>query len=115
MSDLNINELKKNIEIMEGTFDKFGLEVLNVGVTFVDAYRGNKIDVYCEVMSKEAVDIYDDIYIKVNFYKLNNELLIMGSEGIDLDDFSGYNTVKIETIGKDLFTDAVKARLYISK
>lgn len=109
------NELKKNIEILDGTFSKFGLEVTNVGVDYADMLGGKGIKFYCEIMSN--VDLYEASYlkIKVNVYTADGNLISMGETSLNVDEFTGYDTIQVTVFHESIHDEAAKARVYMTK
>ena len=109
-------ELKKNIEVLEGTFSKFGLEVVNVGVEYGTWLLGGKgIMFYCEIMSNEDLPEGASYHVKVNVYDSNGNLISMSSESIDADEFVGYDTLSIKVCHESIHDEAAKARVYLTK
>ena len=88
-------ELKKNFEILDGTFSKFGFEVMNVGIEYADMLGGKGIKFFCEIMSNEDMPEDAIYHIKVNVYNNNGDLISMGSDMIDTNDFTGYDTLEV--------------------
>lgn len=108
-------ELSKNIEILDGTFSKFGLEVTNVGVVYAEMLGGNGIKFFCEIMSN--ADLLEDtrLNIKVNVYTASGNLISMGETLLNLDDFTGYDTIQVTVFHESIHDEAAKARVYITK
>lgn len=72
-------KLRKNITILDDTFSKVGLKVLNVGVEYVDLSEEQYIRFYCEVIASENYIQKDaKYYIKVNVYTEDGELICTG-------------------------------------
>lgn len=112
----NAIELKKNIEVLDNTFSKFGLKILNVGgLDYAEFLGGNGIKFFVEIMSDEDIDSDDYLQLKINVYDENDDLISMGSTGIDMSEFSGYDTVDLVVFADDIFERAVKARVYLAK
>ncbi|WP_026661852.1 hypothetical protein [Butyrivibrio proteoclasticus] len=109
------NELKKNIEILDKTFDKFGLKVLNVGVKYANMVGGKGIKFYCEVMSDENLSEDINLKIKINVYSNDGSLISMGDGTLIGKDFTGYDTFMIVVFHEMIHTEAAKARVYLTK
>ena len=111
----NENELKKNIDIMQMTFEKFGLDVLNVGLTYQKMLGGNGIKFFVEILSNESFDPNQTFYIKINVYDKDGILISMGSKYFNGKSFSGFDTFDIAVFHESIWQNAVKARVYLTK
>lgn len=109
------NELSKNIDILTPTFDKFGLEVMNVGIQYADMLGGHGIRFFVEIMSDKELEETSHINIKANVYDSNGRLITMGSMGFSPKDFSGYDTIQVTAFGDTIWDNAAKARIYATK
>lgn len=108
-------ELKKNIDILEGTFSKFGLEVINVGVEYANMLGGKGIKFFCEIMSNETLPEKTHFNIKINVYNANGDLISMGSKMMSTDQYMGYDTFEIAVFHKSIHDEAAKVRIYLTK
>lgn len=108
-------ELKKNVDILDGTFSKFGLEVMNVGVAYADMVGGKGIRFYCEIMSNEDLPTDQNFNIKVNVYDKNGDLISMGSEILDPKKFTGYDTILVAVFHETIHEEAAKVRIYLTR
>ena len=111
----NANELKKNIDIIQATFEKFGLEVLNVGLEYQGMLGGNGIKFYVEILGNEELDPDTWYEVKINVYDKDGGLISMDSEMFLGDSFSGFDTMAVAVFGENIWQDAAKARIYFTK
>ena len=111
----NANELKKNIDIIQKTFEKYGLEVLSVGLEYQGMLGGNGIKFYVEVLGNETLDPDQTFDLKINVYDKSGSIISMGSYYIDGEDFSGFDTYEIAVFHETIWQDATKARIYLTK
>lgn len=109
------NELRKNIEILDGTFAKFGLEVTNIGVQYGDYIGGKGIKFFCEVMASGDFSVTSNLKIKVNVYSADGKLISMGDTTMYVDKFSGYDTFIVVVFHETIHDEAAKARIYMTK
>ena len=94
------NELKKNTDIMEMTFKKFNLRVLQYSY---HPYSDEDAD--CELII-ELVNLYDE----------KGEIFLTESYYIDSENFAGYDTFKISLYNNsNTLIMAKTARVYMSK
>lgn len=108
-------ELKNNTEIIQSTFDKFKLNIIQ----FVyKPYSENDADciLIIEVSSCEGEDVTENAYIKINLYDDEGSIIMTQSHYISAEDFAGYDTFEILLYkdGKTL-DEAKSAKLYMSK
>lgn len=111
----NAIELKKNIDIIQTTFEKFGLEVLNVGLEFQDMFGGKGIKFYIEILGNENLESSEAYNVKVNVYDKDGGLIAMGSNPFRTDVFSGFDTIVVTVFNETIWQEAVKARVYLTK
>lgn len=108
-------ELKKNTDVMEMTFKKFNLQLIQFSY---HPYSDNDADCdfLVELMSEDGDAIVDSVYLKINLYDENGDLFLNEYEFINHEDFSGYDTFKINLYdnGRTLL-EAKSARIYMSK
>ncbi|MEF9985472.1 MAG: hypothetical protein RR847_05060 [Bacilli bacterium] len=107
--------LKENIEILHNTFEMNNIQILNVGVK---EYDENDADctILVEMSSINGIDIPNDFYIKINLYDENGEIYLSESCFNFKENFSGYDTVKIDCFDdKKTLTKAASGRLFLVK
>ena len=106
------NELKKNTDIMEMTFKKFNLRVLQYSYSDEDA----DCELIIELVTMEGDSMTDDASIKVNLYDEKGEIFLTESYYIDSENFAGYDTFKISLYNNsNTLIMAKTARVYMSK
>lgn len=106
-----LNELKKNTEILEMTFEKAGLQLIQQSWQS-DEDTDGWLDFYIEVTGDP--DKIDDKYvtIKVNLYDASGDILSMESTSIGVEEFSGYETKHMRFYTDGLLCKACKARVF---
>ena len=120
LKDIEIleQELAKNTEILDYTFDSLNLKPLSV------AYSGNtnngSLTTFVEFVSQDSgkkIFLKRDencIYFKINLYE-DNKLLCSYSQYYAAKNFNGYDTIKIRVDFCNAITRATSARLFVSK
>lgn len=109
------NELKKNTDIMEMTFKKFNLRVLQYSY---QPYSNEDADCrfIIELVTMQGDSMTDDASIKVNLYDEKGEIFFTNSYYIESDDFAGYDTFEINLYNNsNTLIRAKTARVYMSK
>ena len=111
MSKNCLTELKKNTEILEMTFDKAGLQVIQQSWQVTNDTDG-WLDFYIEVTGDP--DKIEDEYltIKANLYDAEGEILTMGFATIKKAVFTGYETKHIMFYDDGLLFKACKSRVF---
>ena len=111
MSKNCLTELKKNTEILEMTFDKAGLQVIQQSWQIANDTEG-WLDFYIEVTGDP--DKIEDKYltIKANLYDADGEILSMGFATIEQAVFTGYETKQIMFYDDGLLFKACKSRVF---
>ena len=111
----NAKKLRSNIETIQSTFDKYGLEVTGTGASFADCLGGHAAKFYIEIAGNPKV-VADNLYMKVNVYDEDNQLLGSGScnKSIDLGSFSGFDTYEVTVISSTIWQEAHKAKVYLA-
>lgn len=108
-------ELKRNTDVMEATFRKHNLKILQFSY---QPYADDDAD--CEMLIEIGTikdeDLTENVRIKVNLYNEYGELYDTSSGMIVAEDFDGYDTLKIHLYnnGRTLI-EAKSARVYLSK
>ncbi len=111
----NLQTLRKNIQVVEGSFGEFGLEVTGTGCNFSKFMGGNGAEFFIEVAGNKAFETPEDVQIKVNVYNADNGILASGYEKIKLKGKIYCETYRIVTIGKEVWGSAVKAKVFLSR
>ena len=107
-------ELKKNTDIMEVTFKKFNLQVLQISY---HPYSDDDADceLIIELTTIDGDSILGDPRIKINLYDENGDIFFNTEEYIDGDEFAGYDTIKIALYNNSrTLLEAKSARVYAS-
>lgn len=106
-----LNELKKNTEVLDMTFEKAGLQIIQQSWQSA-VYSDGWLDYYIEVTGEP--DKIGDKYvtIKVNLYDTNGDILTMETGVIEIKLFSGYETKHITFHDDGLLYKACKARVF---
>lgn len=108
------NELKKNTEILENSFEQFNLKVLSV------AYSGSKYDgdisFWIEIAAINGTKImrmkgYSCLEIKLNFYE-NDKLICSAKIQKYKDCFTGYDTLNGSAGVINLIQRATRVRIF---
>ena len=111
----NEKRLKKNVQILESTFSKVGFEVKNVGVQYAQMIGGAGIKFFCEVLAIADIPLDEQFNIKINVYDKNGDLISMGSESFNSNNFTGYDTFAIAVFHDTIHANAAKAKIYLTK
>ena len=112
------HELAKNTEILEITASKFNIKILNIAYN-ADCQNGT-IDAYIEFMTLDGNAIRKaknsiGLEFKINFYK-ESKLLYSALYYFDddyIDNFSGYDTIRISSYYTNLIEQATSARIFV--
>ncbi len=107
-------ELKKNTEIIENTFNKYNLKVLQYSYTD----GGIKYDdciFYIEISSLEDTTLTEDVKIKLNLYDENGEIVSSKDELILAEKFEGYDTINIKINFCRALSRSKTARVFLIK
>ncbi len=113
-------ELKKNTQIIQTTFNKFNLQVMQVGYRPYAEDGDDDPDADCdfmvEISSLDNGPMKSNAYIKINLYDENGDLIDHDNKFINADEFTGYDTFKI-MMANDSKTliRAKSAKVYMSK
>ena len=108
-------ELKRNTDVMETTFRKHSLKILQFSY---QPYSDDDAD--CEMLIEIGTikdeDLTENVLVKVNLYNEYGEIYDTSSKMILADDFDGYDTLKIHLYnnGRTLI-EAKSARVYLSR
>lgn len=111
----NLKRLRGNIEAVQSTFDKYGLEISSTGASFADCLGGPAAEFFIEIIEKEKKS-NDKVYIKVNVYDENNQLIGSSASlsALDLGKFSGFDTYEVTVISSSMWQEAYKAKVYLA-
>ena len=105
-----LNELRKNTEVLEMTFEKAGLQVIQQSWQTCNIDGG--LDFYIEVTGDPDKITDEYITIKANLYDANGEILKMQFGAIEIEKFSGYETKNLMFYDEGLLYKACKARVF---
>lgn len=87
-------ELKKNIEIIDRSFEANNLQIMQMSVQPCGEDDAD-CNIYLELSTISGNTIPNDIVIKINLYDEDEELFMVEECPIDKDDFNGYDTFRI--------------------
>ena len=112
-------ELKKNTQIIQTTFSKFNLQVLQVGYRPYAEEGDDEPDADCdfmiEISSLDNAPMKCNAYIKINLYDENGDLIDHDNKLVIADEFSGFDTFKIMmTNDSKTLLRAKSAKVYMS-
>ncbi len=116
-SDYNkyAKSLKINTEVMEATFEKHNLQILQFAFQPIS---DEDADCTCivELSAIHGNHIDHDVAVKVNLYDKDGEIILAEEEYLYSEDFDGYDTVTVYLYdgGQALF-EAKSARIYAAK
>ena len=111
----NLQTLRKNIQVVEGSFGEFGLDVTGTGCNFSQFMGGNGAEFFIEVTGNKAFETPEEVQIKVNVYNADNGILASGSVRITLKGKIYCETYRIVTIGKEVWGSAAKAKVFMTR
>ena len=107
------NELNKNVEILNMTFEKLNVQVLNYG--FCKIENNGHMSFVIEVATLSNTELEDDVTIKVTLYDANNTIIDSDQGFIFVDDFLGYDTLTIHFYIDNVAFVAAKARVFATR
>lgn len=107
-------ELKKNIQLMESTFTRSNLQVINISCKPMFEDDDAKLKVFVELSTISGTRIPTNTSIKINLYDSEDELYTSDETLIMQDLFNGYDTISIDIYDEHTLEVAVKGRLYAS-
>ncbi|GEM_PF-3484501 len=114
-SDL-ANELRKNMDILESTFEQNNLQLLRYTLR---PYSDDDADcvLLIEFASLEKYHSPDGrLTIKANLYDKNDDLYLTSSHNIYLSDFSGYDTVELDLYDNQrTLLNAKSGRIFVTR
>lgn len=108
-------ELKKNTDVMDFTFAKFNLKVLQYAY---HPYSDDDADceLIIEIATIDGNAMTDSSSVKINLYDENGDIFFTTEEYIMEEDFAGYDTFKIKLYNNSrTLLEAKSARIYMSK
>ncbi|WP_027728635.1 hypothetical protein [Treponema sp. C6A8] len=111
--DFNPEEIKKYlksiVEIKQPTFDSFAIKLTNFAFSQIED------DGWFEFNYELEGQLEESVYIKLNFYDEDNNLLYTDKDFICNDDFSGFDTSTIALHEKNLAFNTKKILVYVTK
>lgn len=106
--------LKKNIEIMTPTFINNNLQIINTGMKRLSREDGD-FDYLIEISSITGGSIKRDLYINLNLYNSDGEIIFHDFVVVNRETFQGYDTISMCCyLDGEALLLAVKGRLYCS-
>lgn len=109
------NKLKKNIDVLENTFESNNLQILNFSIRADKEGQNGSVHFYLEISTIEGTRIARSLNIKLNLYDENDDIFFVQTQKLDSDCFNGYDTIEFYTFGYDRALDyATKGRLYVT-
>ena len=107
-------KLKKNIEIMTPTFEKNNLKIINTGMRRVGSYDGD-FEYLMEISSIKGSSIKRNLYVNLNLYNIDGDIILHEFSLIDSETFQGYETISIFcTLDGEALPLAANGRVYCS-
>lgn len=105
-------ELKRNTKLMEHTFEKFNLQVLQFTYRpCSDNDADCKLIIELETIDEEMME--DDASIKVNLYDENGEIILTQECFIDSEEFDAYDTFELSLYNNSrTLIEAKSARIF---
>ena len=91
--DEHLEVLKRNTEVVESTFEKFNLKLLDYAYLPSDGWSCCWYII--ELSTIEGTLMKEDAHIKINFYDKDGRLIYSEDEVLSKDDVDGYNTFKL--------------------
>lgn len=110
--DVIAQHLRKNIDVLDSTFEKYDLEVLSVGISHVDDYGWFQVVV--EILKKNSGKLGSSLDIKANCYD-EEGIIFSESTTIFNQNFSGYDTFIIYCQEDNLIYKTNKIRVFVVK
>lgn len=111
------NELRKNTEILDSTFEQYNLKILSVAYS-ASLPDGDDVKTWLEMIAIEGNKLQlpksvmiSCLEVKINFYK-NDRLLCSAATAIFPDKFNGYDTKEIHISQCGLISQATKVRIF---
>ena len=112
--NLIAKNLNKRVDVVESSFDNYGITVVTYGFCKIDEETGS-LDLLVEIEDESGFGIDQDLHLKVNLYDEDEEIIYSGGEYIYGDDFDGYDTIRIHMDEDGLAFNAVRCRIYMTK
>ena len=107
--------LKKNIEILENTFEVNNLQVLNVSVQACGEDDAD-CEIYVELVTIKGSKIPESLNVKINLYDKEDDSLMVPTVSIYENEFRGYDTIQFNCYRDNSTLKKVKkGRLYVVK
>lgn len=107
-------QLNKCAEVVEATFTKFNLQVLGYGFCGINENSG-WLQLLLEVALLPGEKLEDNVRIKANFYDEENTIIYSYEDYIDLEEFSGYDTINLCLNEDNLCFNMNKCRIFATK
>lgn len=102
------------IEVMQKTFDDYGLTVKQVNVVEPNEDDNNQITVIAELTAEGR--IHDTVLVKVNAYDADGNILAVEEVGrLERENFCGYNAMQTNLYDSRVVEKTEKIMLYAVK
>lgn len=111
MIENSLRELRKNTEVLDATFERAGIQVIQQSWQVTGGIEGG-LSCYVEVTGD--LDKIPDKYvtIKANLYDENGEIVKMHFSTIGKETFTGYETKEIMFYDEGILFRSCKARIF---
>lgn len=110
--DILAKQLRKNIDVLDSTFEKYDLKVLSVGISGVE--DDGWFQVVVEILKKNSGKLDASLDIKANCYD-EDGIIFSKSTTIFAQDFSGYDTFIVYCQEDNLIYKTNKIRVFLTK
>lgn len=112
--DILQKQLNKCVEVVEATFAKFNLQLLGYG--FCGINEGNGwLQLLLEIALLPGEKLEEDVRIKANFYDEENTIIYSYEGYLDIEEFSGYDTIDLCLNEDNLCFNTSKCRIFATK
>lgn len=109
---MNANELLKNIDIMEGTFEKIGLDIMSINVR-EQGETDNDISLFMELTGE---NLESDFKITYVFYDPEGLVFESTESYIRKNDFVGYLVIKENfNYSREFLSKVSSGRIFAAK
>ena len=108
----NLKNLRLKTTLLPETFKQFGLNVEGVGFSGLEK---DQMEILVELAALPGEKVHsseDYITIKVNLYDEEGHLIAADESDIDVNKFSGYDTLKMFIMENSIVKRTSKIRLY---
>lgn len=108
-----LNELRKNTEVIDATFERMGLQVIQQSWALAGDGDNGYLDCFVEFTG--SVEDPDDDYftIKGIIYDSNGQIAFLETHNIEISKYLGYDTIKLQFYDEGTVYKASKARVFV--